>query len=129
MTTFPNLIDGQRIESADRNADINPSNTGDVIGDFARGSRQTLTLRLPRRGRRFQGGRDRRRRSDSTSSTAPAPKSWRARMSSDVSFRASKASRWPMASAKPARAGMIFKFFAGEACVSRVTRWNRRGQA
>ena len=36
-TTYPNLIDGQAIESAERNTDINPSNVKDVVGEFARG--------------------------------------------------------------------------------------------
>ena len=36
MTTFPNLIDGQRVDSADRSTDINPSNIADVVGEFAR---------------------------------------------------------------------------------------------
>src|SRR3989442_12781014 len=37
-TTFPNLIDGQSIDSADRTTDINPSNLSDVVGEFARAS-------------------------------------------------------------------------------------------
>ena len=41
--TFPNLIDGRQVESSDRNADVNPSNTSDVIGEFARASRKDLT--------------------------------------------------------------------------------------
>jgi aldehyde dehydrogenase (NAD+) len=35
-TTFPNLIAGEKIESTDRNIDVNPSNTADVVGEFAR---------------------------------------------------------------------------------------------
>jgi aldehyde dehydrogenase (NAD+) len=35
-TSFPNYIDGTSVDSSDRNADINPSNTGDVVGEFAR---------------------------------------------------------------------------------------------
>ena len=31
-----------RVDSTDRNADINPSNTGDVVGEFARASRKDL---------------------------------------------------------------------------------------
>ena len=41
-TTYPNLIDGRTVESTDRNSDINPSNTGDVIGEFSRASRKDL---------------------------------------------------------------------------------------
>ena len=40
--TYANLIDGRTIESADWNADINPSNTGDVVGQFARGTTADL---------------------------------------------------------------------------------------
>jgi acyl-CoA reductase-like NAD-dependent aldehyde dehydrogenase len=35
-TTFPNLIDGRTIDSADRSTDINPSNLQDIVGEFAR---------------------------------------------------------------------------------------------
>jgi len=30
-TTYPNLIDGQAIASADANVDINPSNVNDIV--------------------------------------------------------------------------------------------------
>ena len=82
----------------------------------ARGRRPTLKRR-DRVGarRRSRSGRGRRRRSGSTSSTRPAPRSSRARRSWAGCSRASRASRSPTASARPARAGAIFKFFAGEA--------------
>jgi aldehyde dehydrogenase (NAD+) len=35
-TTFPNLIDGQKIDSVERAFDVNPSDTSDIIGEFAR---------------------------------------------------------------------------------------------
>ena len=35
-TTYPNLINGRTLDSADRTADINPSNLKDVVGEFAR---------------------------------------------------------------------------------------------
>src|SRR5262245_5709267 len=38
-TTFPNLIDGRPVDTADRNADINPSNLTDIVGEFARGTK------------------------------------------------------------------------------------------
>ena len=37
-TTFPNLINGRTVDSAEWSKDINPSNTGDVVGEFARGT-------------------------------------------------------------------------------------------
>src|SRR4029078_8673398 len=36
--TFANLIDGQAVGSKDLSSDINPSNTKDVVGEFARGT-------------------------------------------------------------------------------------------
>ncbi len=35
-TAYPNLIDGRRVDSTERVPDINPSNTADVVGEFAR---------------------------------------------------------------------------------------------
>ena len=67
------------------------------------------------RGRPSRSGRGRTRKSGSTSWTAPGPRSWRARTNSDGCSRANRESRSRTASAKPARAGAIFKFFAGEA--------------
>ena len=43
-TTYPNLIDGRQVESSDRNTNINPSDTSDVIGEFARASRNDLDV-------------------------------------------------------------------------------------
>jgi len=37
-TTFPNLINGRTVDSAEWSKDVNPSNTGDVVGEFARGT-------------------------------------------------------------------------------------------
>src|SRR6266516_2983568 len=37
-TAFPNLIDGRKIASGERTTDINPSNLSDVVGEFARGT-------------------------------------------------------------------------------------------
>jgi alpha-ketoglutaric semialdehyde dehydrogenase len=35
-TAFPNLIDGQSVDSTERTSDINPSNVKDIVGEFAR---------------------------------------------------------------------------------------------
>ncbi|HEY7395859.1 MAG TPA: aldehyde dehydrogenase family protein, partial [Gemmatimonadaceae bacterium] len=40
--TYPNLIDGRTIDSAERTADINPSNVSDVVGEFARATTAEL---------------------------------------------------------------------------------------
>ena len=37
-TAFPNLIDGQSVDSTERTSDINPSNVHDIVGEFARGT-------------------------------------------------------------------------------------------
>ena len=42
-TTYPNLIDGQAVDSNDRTSDINPSNVADVVGEFARGGAADAT--------------------------------------------------------------------------------------
>ena len=53
-TAFPNLIDGRTVDSADRITDINPSNVGDVVGEFARGDDgRCSSRRSPRRETAF----------------------------------------------------------------------------
>jgi alpha-ketoglutaric semialdehyde dehydrogenase len=37
-TAFPNLIDGQSVDTTDHTPDINPSNVHDIVGEFARGT-------------------------------------------------------------------------------------------
>src|SRR5437764_14641676 len=41
-TSFANVIDGRAIDSTDRTVDINPSNLGDVVGEFARATEADL---------------------------------------------------------------------------------------
>ena len=38
IANFPNLINGQRVESGEWAPDVNPSNTGDIVGQFAHGT-------------------------------------------------------------------------------------------
>jgi len=38
IATYPNLIAGRAVSSTDRSTDLNPSNLGDVVGEFARGT-------------------------------------------------------------------------------------------
>ena len=101
-TAFPNLIDGRTVDSADRVSDINPSNVPDIVGEFARGTAADVE-RGHRRGARrpLPSGRGRRRRNDSTSSIAPAPRSSRAKKSLAGCCRVSRASRSRTASARP----------------------------
>ena len=42
-TAFPNLIDGQPVDSTERTPDINPSNVADVVGEFARANAADVT--------------------------------------------------------------------------------------
>ena len=37
-SAFPNLIDGQAVDSTERTPDVNPSNITDIVGEFARAS-------------------------------------------------------------------------------------------
>ena len=37
-TTYPNLINGLTVDSAEWSKDINPSDTSDIVGEFARGT-------------------------------------------------------------------------------------------
>ena len=41
-TTFPNLINGRNVDAAEWSKDVNPSNLGDVVGEFARGTTSDL---------------------------------------------------------------------------------------
>ena len=116
--THRNLIGGEWIEGeADAVIDINPSNTDDVVGEYApRFDAERWTTRLPRHARPSPPGRARRRsvrarhprqgrRRDSRPAQASSADCWRAR----------RARRWPRRPARSVRAAQIFKFFAGEA--------------
>ena len=114
-TTFPNLIDGQRIESSDRNADINPSNTTDVIGEFARGSLKDLHAAIAAARQAFPKW---------SRSTPQERFDILDRAGTEILARKDELGRMlareqgkPLADGigEAARAGMIFKFFAGEA--------------
>jgi aldehyde dehydrogenase (NAD+) len=114
-TTFPNLIDGQSIDSADRMADINPSNVGDVVGEFATASSSDLEHAI--------------------ASAKAALKKWSQstpqerfdvldRAGAEILARKDELGRQlareqgktiPDGVGEAARAGYIFKFFAGEA--------------
>jgi alpha-ketoglutaric semialdehyde dehydrogenase len=46
IANFPNLINGQRVESSDWEPNINPSNTSDCVGQFAHGTTSDLTTAI-----------------------------------------------------------------------------------
>ena len=115
MTTFPNLIDGRRVESDERARDINPSNTGDVIGEFARGSRQDVDAAIAAARQAFakwsrSTPQERFDVLDKAGTEILARKD-------ELGRQLSREQGKPLADGigEAARAGMIFKFFAGEA--------------
>jgi alpha-ketoglutaric semialdehyde dehydrogenase len=113
--SFPNLIDGRAIDSTDRMADINPSNLSDVVGEFARATTKEVE--------------------DAVASARHAFKAWSQttpqqrfdvldRAGTEILARKEELGRLlsreqgkPLADGigEAARAGSIFKFFAGEA--------------
>jgi acyl-CoA reductase-like NAD-dependent aldehyde dehydrogenase len=114
-TTYPNLIDGREIDSADRTRDINPSNVKDIVGEFARASSSDLDQAI--------------------ASAKAALKKWSQstpqerfdvldRAGTEILARKDELGRLlsreqgkPLSDGigEAARAGAIFKFFAGEA--------------
>jgi alpha-ketoglutaric semialdehyde dehydrogenase len=114
-TTFPNLIDGTSVDSADRSIDINPSNTADVVGEFARASRSDLDRALAAARRAFETW---------SLSTPQQRFDVLDKAGTEILARKDELGRLlareqgkPLADGvgEAARAGAIFKFFAGEA--------------
>ncbi len=114
-TTFPNLIDGRTVESTDRNTDLNPSNLADVVGEFARGSAADLDEAIAAARRAFATW---------SHSTPQQRFDVLDRAGSEILARKDELGRLlsreqgkPLANGvgEAARAGAIFKFFAGEA--------------
>jgi aldehyde dehydrogenase (NAD+) len=114
-TTFPNLIDGRPVESAERNTDINPSNLTDVVGEFARGTQADLEVAIGAARRAFPAW---------SHSTPQQRFDVLDRAGSEILARKDELGRLlsreqgkPLADGvgEAARAGAIFKFFAGEA--------------
>ncbi|HSC14994.1 MAG TPA: aldehyde dehydrogenase family protein, partial [Gammaproteobacteria bacterium] len=113
-TTFPNLIDGHAIDSAARNIDINPSNLGDVVGEFARGTRADLDRAIDAARRAFPAW---------SQSTPQQRFDVLDRAGSEILARKDELGALlsreqgkplPDGVGEAARAGAIFKFFAGE---------------
>src|SRR5919108_5551160 len=112
---FPNLIDGRAIDSADRVPDINPSNVSDVVGQFARGTAADVEQAIAAARNAF----------DNWSQTTPQERfDILDRAGTEILARKDELGRLlsreqgkPLADGigEAARAGAIFKFFAGEA--------------
>ena len=114
-TAFPNLIDGRPIESADRMADINPSNTSDIVGEFARGTTADVEQAIGAARQAFtkwsqSTPQERFDILDKAGTEILARKDELGRLLSREQGK-------PLADGvgEAARAGAIFKFFAGEA--------------
>ena len=114
-TTYPNLIDGRTVDSTERNTDINPSNLSDVVGEFARGTRADLDEAVAAARRAFETW---------SHSTPQQRFDVLDRAGTEILARKDELGRLlareqgkPLADGvgEAARAGAIFKFFAGEA--------------
>ena len=114
-TTYPNLIDGQAIASADCNVDINPSNVQDVVGEFARGTTSDVDRAIASARAAFRKW---------SRSTPQERFDVLDRAGTEILARKDELGRLlsreqgkPLADGigEAARAGAIFKFFAGEA--------------
>jgi aldehyde dehydrogenase (NAD+) len=114
-TAFPNLIDGQSIDSADRTTDINPSNLSDVVGEFARASSSDVEQAIASARVAFTmwSQTTPQERFDILDRAGTAILARKDEMGRLLSREQGK----PLADGigEAARAGAIFKFFAGEA--------------
>lgn len=114
-TTYPNLIDGRPVESAERARDVNPSNIRDIVGEFARGSAKDADLAIAAAKQAFP----------KWSHATPQERfDVLDRAGTEILARKDDLGRLlareggkplPDAVGEAARAGAIFKFFAGEA--------------
>ncbi len=114
-TTFPNLIDGRQVDSAERQPDINPSNTAYVVGEFARAGVSELKDAIDAARAAFvkwsrSTPQERFDVLDKAGTEILARKEELGRL---LSREQGKVLADGIGEA--ARAGMIFKFFAGEA--------------
>jgi aldehyde dehydrogenase (NAD+) len=114
-TTYPNLIDGRRVDSTERVPDVNPSNTTDIVGEFARATATELNDAIGAARQAFgkwsrSTPQERFDVLDKAGTEILARKDELGRMLAREQGK-------PLADGigEAARAGMIFKFFAGEA--------------
>jgi aldehyde dehydrogenase (NAD+) len=112
--TFPNYINGRTIDSDERTADVNPSNTGDIVGEFARATTAELDQAIASARDAFKAW----------SRTTPQQRfDILDRAGTEMLARKEELGRLlsreqgkPLADGigEAGRAGYIFKFFAGE---------------
>jgi acyl-CoA reductase-like NAD-dependent aldehyde dehydrogenase len=112
---FPNVIDGRPVDSKDRTPNINPSNIQDVVGEFARGSAADVDAAIAAARKAFPKW---------SRSTPQERFDVLDRAGTEILARKDELGRLlsreqgkPLGDAvgEAARAGFIFKFFAGEA--------------
>src|SRR5512132_635782 len=115
LQSFPNYINGQAIDSTDRNTDVNPSNVNDVVGEFARATSAELDQAIASARTAFTKW---------SRSTPQERFDILDRAGTEILARKEELGRLlsrengkPLADGigEAARAGYIFKFFAGEA--------------
>ncbi len=114
-TTFPNLIDGKSLDSADHTKDVNPSNLTDIVGEFARATTSEVDQAITSARTAFTKW---------SRSTPQERFDILDRAGTEILARKEELGRLlsreqgkPLADGigEAARAGAIFKFFAGEA--------------
>ena len=113
--TYPNLIAGKSLDSAERSTDINPSNIADIVGEFARATTAELDQAIDAAREAFPKW---------SRSTPQERFDILDRAGTEILARKDELGRLlareqgkPLADGigEAARAGYIFKFFAGEA--------------
>jgi len=115
VATYPNVIAGRTIASTDRSADVNPSDLADVVGEFARGTTAEVQEAIGAAREAFA----------TWSRTTPQQRfDVLDKAGTEILARKDELGRLlsrehgkPLADGvgEAARAGAIFKFFAGEA--------------
>ena len=114
-TTYPNFIAGRSIDATEYSTDLNPSNLGDIVGEFARGTPNDAAAAIASAREAF----------GTWSRTTPQERfDILDRAGTEILARKDELGRLlsreqgkPVADGigEAARAGAIFKFFAGEA--------------
>jgi aldehyde dehydrogenase (NAD+) len=113
--TYPNLIDGQSLDSAERSTDVNPSNLGDIVGEFARAT--TLETDRAIASARTAFARWSRSTPQERFDVLDRAGAEILARKEELGRLLSREQGKPLADgiAEAGRAGAIFKFFAGEA--------------
>jgi aldehyde dehydrogenase (NAD+) len=115
MSTFPNLIDGQPVDSNERTPNVNPSNVTDIVGEFARATPDDVTRAIQSARQAFAKWsmttpQERFDILDKAGTEILARKE-------ELGRQLSREQGKPLADGigEVGRAGAIFKYFAGEA--------------